>query len=72
MRRGRALSLGRESLRICGILLQPFLPTKIPLLLDWLRVPGNQRDLIWASYGAVQSIGGFAATPEQMLYSAIK
>lgn len=71
-RRGVALALGRESLRICSILLQPFLPTKIPLLLDWLRVPDDQRGLIWTSFGAVQSIGGFPATPEQKLFNTIK
>jgi methionyl-tRNA synthetase len=71
-RRGRALALGRESLRICGILLQPFLPTRIPLLLDWLGVPGEQRGLVWASFGAVPSIGGLPATPEQKLYNTIK
>lgn len=71
-RRGVALALGRESLRICGILLQPFLPAKIPLLLDWLGVPADQRGLIWASFGAVQSIGGLPATPDQKLFTTVK
>lgn len=70
--RAAAVSLSREALRICGILLQPFLPNKAPLLLDWLGVPAGKRSLIWAVFGASQRTAGNEATPNQKLFDAIK
>ncbi|KAI0321968.1 tRNA synthetases class I (M)-domain-containing protein [Amylostereum chailletii] len=53
-----ALSL--ETLRICGILLQPFIPSKAGELLDALGVPSSTRTLRYARYsggstGRIQS-----------------
>jgi methionyl-tRNA synthetase len=48
----RLLSYTRETLRICGILLQPFVPTKARELLDALGVPGEKRTLRDARLGA--------------------
>lgn len=42
----------RETLRICGILLQPFLPIASQSLLDALRVAGNARTYDAARIGA--------------------
>ena len=39
-----------ETLRVCGILLQPFMPTKSSQLLDALGVPPDQRTLDDAEY----------------------
>lgn len=47
----RLLSYTRETLRICGILLQPFVPTKASELLDALGVPGEKRTLHDATLG---------------------
>ncbi|KAH9854937.1 tRNA synthetases class I (M)-domain-containing protein [Lenzites betulinus] len=40
-----------ETLRVCGILLQPFMPGKATLLLDSLAVPEAQRTLSDAAFG---------------------
>ena len=40
-----------ETLRVCGILLQPFMPTKAGTLLDALGVPVEQRTLEHAALG---------------------
>ncbi|KAI0355421.1 hypothetical protein OH77DRAFT_1454710 [Trametes cingulata] len=40
-----------ETLRECGILLQPFMPEKAELLLDSLDVPASQRTLADAAFG---------------------
>ncbi|KAI0371503.1 hypothetical protein BV20DRAFT_1016920 [Pilatotrama ljubarskyi] len=40
-----------ETLRECGILLQPFMPEKAALLLDSLGIPASQRTLWDAAYG---------------------
>ncbi|KAG9053155.1 methionyl-tRNA synthetase [Serendipita sp. 407] len=70
--RASTVALAREALRICGILLQPFLPEKAPLLLNWLGVAKDERSLTWASFGAAQSTGGRVATPDQRLYDPLK
>lgn len=43
-----------EALRICGILLQPFMPSKAALLLDSLGIPAEQRALEHAAMGQAQ------------------
>lgn len=40
-----------ESLRVCGILLQPFIPSKAGQLLDALGVPDDQRSMAFAGLG---------------------
>ncbi|KAI0832835.1 tRNA synthetases class I (M)-domain-containing protein [Trametes gibbosa] len=40
-----------ETLRECGILLQPFMPIKTALLLDSLKVREDERTLAFASFG---------------------
>ena len=40
-----------ETLRQCGILLQPIMPDKAALLLDGLGVPASQRTLADAAFG---------------------
>ena len=40
-----------ETMRQCGILLQPFMPEKAALLLDSLGVPPDQRTLADAAFG---------------------
>ncbi|KAI0782592.1 tRNA synthetases class I (M)-domain-containing protein [Abortiporus biennis] len=40
-----------ESLRICGILLQPFIPGKAEQLLNGLSIPTNERSLTYAEVG---------------------
>ena len=44
-----------ETLRICGILLQPFMPTKAAALLDALKVEENERTLAHAELGKVEA-----------------
>ena len=46
-----------ESLRICGILLQPFMPAKMSQLLDTLGVSEDRRMLIDTKVGADQDYG---------------
>lgn len=41
-----------ESIRICGILLQPYMPTKASLLLDMLGVKENRRTCDWTAFAA--------------------
>lgn len=40
-----------ETLRVCGILLQPFIPTKAGQLLNALGVPKDQRFMAFAGLG---------------------
>lgn len=42
------LWLTLETLRVCGILLQPAMPTSMQRLLDYLGVPQTERDLSFA------------------------
>ncbi|KAF9819446.1 hypothetical protein IEO21_02054 [Rhodonia placenta] len=46
-----------ECLRTCGILLQPFIPSKSANLLHYLGVPPEQRTAEWASIDAKGHIG---------------
>ncbi|KAI9790770.1 MAG: methionyl-tRNA synthetase [Piccolia ochrophora] len=46
-----------ESLRISGILLQPFMPGKAAMLLDMLGVADDRRGFSWARLGADLSYG---------------
>ena len=47
---GRVYALSLEILRICGILLQPFIPAKAGMLLDAMDVPRSERTLRDAQY----------------------
>lgn len=58
----RLLSYTRETLRICGILLQPVIPTKAGALLDALGVPSEKRTLVDARLGNGE-LAGAAALP---------
>jgi methionyl-tRNA synthetase len=42
--RAKAIALSSETLRICGIVMQPFIPAKAEELLDALGVPPDQRE----------------------------
>lgn len=46
-----------ESLRICGILLQPYMPAKMKQLLDMLGVAENARLYVNAGLGMDQDYG---------------
>jgi methionyl-tRNA synthetase len=59
-----ALSL--ETLRICGILLQPFIPSKAGMLLDALGIPRSERCMQHAQYLS-RSVG--SVTPGVKLFS---
>lgn len=41
-----------ESIRICGILLQPYMPSKMKILLDMLGVKNDARGFIDTKFGA--------------------
>jgi methionyl-tRNA synthetase len=47
---GKVYALSVETLRICGILLQPFIPAKAGMLLDALDIPLSERALEHAQY----------------------
>ena len=47
---GRVYALSLEILRICGILLQPFIPAKAGILLDAMDIPRSERTLQHAQY----------------------
>jgi len=47
---GRVYALSLEILRICGILLQPFIPSKAGMLLDAMNIPRSERMLQDAQY----------------------
>jgi methionyl-tRNA synthetase len=51
------ICLAAESLRISGILLQPFIPGKAGLLLDMLGVQADRRDFPRARLGMDDSYG---------------
>lgn len=70
--KGPTLALTREALRIVATLLQPFLPERAPMLLDWIGVPEGQRSLMWATFGAVQGIRPHRRQIEKQLFEAIK
>jgi methionyl-tRNA synthetase len=46
-----------ESMRITGILLQPFMPTKAKEILDVFRVDSSKRKLSDATYGSDADYG---------------
>ena len=48
---GHLLTWSRETLRICGIMLQPFIPVASQTLLDALRVERNSRNYADARVG---------------------
>ncbi|KAF8515363.1 tRNA synthetases class I (M)-domain-containing protein [Hysterangium stoloniferum] len=53
----KQLSYNRETLRICGILLQPIIPTKAKGLLDALGVQEDRRTIEYAKLGMGQLTG---------------
>ena len=63
---GRVYALSLEILRICGILLQPFIPAKASKLLDAMDVPRSERTLQHAQY-LRSSVGNI--TPGVKLFS---
>ena len=62
----RVHALSLEILRICGILLQPFIPAKAGVLLDTMDVPRSERTLQHAQY-LRSSVGNI--TPGVKLFS---
>ncbi|MBW0509178.1 hypothetical protein O181_048893 [Austropuccinia psidii MF-1] len=60
------LYLSAESLRISGILLQPFIPNKAAELLDNLGVPVNRRRWVDLNLGA--GVGSCIKTPTNQLF----
>jgi methionyl-tRNA synthetase len=66
------LALTREALRITVTLLQPFLPERAAMLLDWIGIPEGQRSLMWATFGAVQGIRPRPRQADQQLFETIK
>lgn len=65
---GKVYALSLETLRICGILLQPFIPAKAGTLLDALGIPQSERALQHAQY-LRYSIGNI--TPGVKLFSHV-
>jgi methionyl-tRNA synthetase len=63
---GRVYALSLEILRICGILLQPFIPAKAGKLLDAMDIPRSERTLQHAQY-LRSSVGN--VTPGVKLFS---
>jgi methionyl-tRNA synthetase len=63
---GKVYALSLETLRICGILLQPFIPTKASMLLDAMHVPRSERFMRHAQY-LRSSVG--TVTPGVKLFS---
>jgi methionyl-tRNA synthetase len=47
---GDVYTLSLENLRVCGILLQPFIPTKAGMLLDAIGIPRSERFMQHAQY----------------------
>jgi len=62
----RVYALSLEILRICGILLQPFIPAKAGILLDAMDIPRSERTLQHAQY-LRSSVGNI--TPGVKLFS---
>lgn len=63
---GKVYALSLETLRICGILLQPFIPAKASMLLDAMGIPRSERALEHAQY-LRSSVG--KVTPGVKLFS---
>ena len=53
----RIIYLNAETLRLVGIMLQPFMPTKASMLLDMLGVSPQRRDWDWCRVGEDDSYG---------------
>ncbi|SMQ52211.1 unnamed protein product [Zymoseptoria tritici ST99CH_3D7] len=54
----KVIYLAAESLRVCGILLTPFMPGKAGMLLDLLGVEQDRREWEWAVVGKDKTYGG--------------
>ncbi|KAF2666060.1 hypothetical protein BT63DRAFT_434047 [Microthyrium microscopicum] len=65
------LTLAAESLRICGILLQPYMPTKASQLLDQLGVDESHRSWQHAVLGADTEYGQRISTTGKVLFPVI-
>jgi len=62
-----------ESLRICGIIMQPIMPDKMAALLGMLGVMPKRRTWEFAKFGADETYGRQMAEPEGgVLFQAIK
>ena len=55
-----------ESIRICGILLQPFMPAKMKQLLDTLGVAEDSRLFINATFGSDADYGDVPAEQKSL------
>lgn len=60
----RVIFLCAESIRICGILLQPYMPAKMKQLLDMLGVAEDARSYANTMLGSDQDFGLPAPSPE--------
>ncbi|KAI0030696.1 tRNA synthetases class I (M)-domain-containing protein [Vararia minispora EC-137] len=59
--RAKAIALSSEALRICGVVLQPFIPGKAAELLDGLGVPADERE--WRHSGWLAgSVGEYVSS----------
>ncbi len=65
---GEVYALSLETLRICGILLQPFIPCKAGMLLDALSIPHSERSWEHGRYLAGTVI---SAAPGVKLFSCM-
>lgn len=54
-----------ESIRICGILLQPFMPSKSKELLDMLGVQDNVRMYSNTAFGSDRKYGSSVSTGQE-------
>ena len=65
---GKVYAVSLETLRICGILLQPFIPNKAGMLLNAMDIPRSERSLQHAQY-LRSSLGN--VTPGVKLFSRV-
>jgi methionyl-tRNA synthetase len=67
---GKVYALSLETLRICGILLQPFIPTKAGTLLDAMLIPRSERFMQHAQY--LRSSVGTVSPGVKLFYNGSK
>ncbi|KAH0605455.1 uncharacterized protein H6S33_004677 [Morchella sextelata] len=66
--RHKIIYLSSEAVRVSGILLRPFMPTKMSALLDQLSVAADKRGFEYASFGKDRTYGVGSSGRKAMLF----
>lgn len=67
----KVIYLCAESIRICGILLQPYMPAKMKQLLDMLGVANDARSYANTLVGSDHDFGQPMSSPEEDMHRVL-